>query len=1108
MKQLRKVEGVIVKWLLCMAIALIAMNLSSFTMQAHANDKDVLLFSGTGELTRDEVQTQAYKDENISKKIAKIEGYSSIGEGAFGGQKFEIVIIGDSVNDIYEEAFASIINCKYIVLPNSLRSIQGTTAFCGARCIVYSGYLDDPNNWGAPIRCDKIVDGFCLSSDGMLLSGYVGDSRSITIPSGVDSIDDGAFAKSYLQEIVIPAYVQILGDGLFEECWSLDCVKFEDISNLGLNVNPFMDTPNNVCFDIEKADDVSKIKSLYDLILSDTSCRVRVHPMYYDEVSKTCNVEKLPLPEPLPEKLFKYDADSNMFVLTVNDENRDVIAAYKDIRILANHKLIIDTDLVITGDLIVDSFGAITINKGCSISAFYVDLSNIVSVTLGDKDCLAGLEIDAEDVKLKHTGDPVFYEFDPKDIDNTEFMKENGLLVYKDGPDCGINMNSDGTCVSEDGETKYGDVYYEVYTNPDDDEPAYTGILEEDWASVDMDPAKFKAGSRIDFIVKAYNGKVLQTNGVRFPDNKTYISTREEEVKADIDEGCKCSYVLPEDPDRYLSVTVHFVDPDELLTDATFAWSYDERVQQYVFDNYVSHGEIEVVSAYNEGEPLFNSHKPDTSPYWSEPGENVTVSDEKGHKWFEKQGRFPIGTELIVRLIPDRGYQLTKFTISNIESSTTAVDGVNEYTFNLARPDYYHLCAVFTPVEDKVDILTSSGITAGSVTFDDTEVDNGTMVLNVSDATPDAEEKSAFETMADNKGYEVAKCLNLESEQRFYKGVENATREQCWIVEKSELDSPADITLEVSGLESEDVIVLHNHNGVYEEIPATYKNGQLSFSAQSFSDFAIATKKKKEVTPGGQENPGVKEDPVIKEDPVADEDPAEKKVKGVEQNVLADDGKVYEYVVTLTKGGKATIPELAKERADGKSFKIEYTDKKIAVMSSKGVINGKKDGCSILTITKGNEKHVIYVTVTSPKYANKTIYVNKGESIDSAFTGTKLLTVFTSKKESIAIVDEKGFVTGVNKGKTTVIATTEDGKKYKCNVQVCDQVITGKDTVKVGKSTKLKVKYGVKDTTWTSSDPSIATVDAKGKVTGVSAGDVVITAVNNGKTITKTISIK
>ena len=561
----------------------------------------------------------------------------------------------------------------------------------------------------------------------------------------------------------------------------------------------------------------------------------------------TAGVKAEALPEPLPESLFTYDAGSNMFVLTVTDENKDEIAAYNDIRIVTNHQLVVATDLVIPGDLVIDFFGAITINKGCTITAGTVSIGDIVNIKLGDKNCIDGLGLSASDLKIKHTGDPFFYNFPIDDIDDTEFMKENGKLVYKDGPDCGINMNSDGTCQNEEGSIKYGDVYYEVYTNQDDLVPAYSGTLTEEWASVDFAPDKFKIGSRIDFTVKAYNGKVMQSNGVRFPDNKTYISTPEEEAKANTSEGCKCSYILTEAPDRYLSITVHFVDPSEVLDAAEFSWSYDSRVQEVDIDKFTSHGTIEVVSATKDGASVINTHNPDNAPYWTEGTETIHMEEddpERGHhEWDEMQGKFEAGTKVVVRLVPDRGYQLTHFTISNIEKTTTPVDGVNEYTFNLVRPDYYNLCAVFTQVEDEVDSSGAAKVSGGNVSFAEGEVENGTVALNVSDATASLSEQRKFAQMAYDDGYKIDQTLSIGVEQRFYKATENATRDQCWVQPMNqELSAPANIELNVSGITSADIEILHNHNGKYEVIPAKYENGVVSFKTGSFSDFAIVTK--------------------------------------------------------------------------------------------------------------------------------------------------------------------------------------------------------------------------------------------------------------------------
>ena len=69
--------------------------------------------------------------------------------------------------------------------------------------------------------------------------------------------------------------------------------------------------------------------------------------------------------------------------------------------------------------------------------------------------------------------------------------------------------------------------------------------------------------------------------------------------------------------------------------------------------------------------------------------------------------------------------------------------------------------------------------------------------------------------------------------------------------------------------------------------------------------------------------------------------------------------------------------------------------------------------------------------------------------------------------------------------------------------------ISGSDTVEQFKSITLKTNAG-KDVTWTSSDPSVATIDASGKVVGVKAGRVTITATTvtaEGKVLTATYEL-
>lgn len=109
---------------------------------------------------------------------------------------------------------------------------------------------------------------------------------------------------------------------------------------------------------------------------------------------------------------------------------------------------------------------------------------------------------------------------------------------------------------------------------------------------------------------------------------------------------------------------------------------------------------------------------------------------------------------------------------------------------------------------------------------------------------------------------------------------------------------------------------------------------------------------------------------------------------------------------------------------------------------------------------------------------------------------------YTSSDPLVAKVDENGMITALRDGTATVTATLSDGQTVSRAVRVATTV---KQLSLSAESMKVKHGGGVKvlgvqvlpgDTTeplvWTSSDPSIATVDENGVVTGLSDGYVTV----------------
>ena len=112
-----------------------------------------------------------------------------------------------------------------------------------------------------------------------------------------------------------------------------------------------------------------------------------------------------------------------------------------------------------------------------------------------------------------------------------------------------------------------------------------------------------------------------------------------------------------------------------------------------------------------------------------------------------------------------------------------------------------------------------------------------------------------------------------------------------------------------------------------------------------------------------------------------------------------------------------------------------------------------------------------------------------------------------SSDATVATVDDNGKVTGVAAGEATITVTTEEGgKTATCKVSVLPsvkKVTVEPATLTLGKKKSYTLKATVEvsgsgtDTgvTWTSSDETIATVDATGTVTATDkVGTVTITA--------------
>lgn len=192
----------------------------------------------------------------------------------------------------------------------------------------------------------------------------------------------------------------------------------------------------------------------------------------------------------------------------------------------------------------------------------------------------------------------------------------------------------------------------------------------------------------------------------------------------------------------------------------------------------------------------------------------------------------------------------------------------------------------------------------------------------------------------------------------------------------------------------------------------------------------------------------------------------------------------------------------------------ESSDPSVAAVNESGLVTAVKAGSALITVKAGESRKTCTVTVKRPELSlNKTnITLYQGESAAlKVMTDPQAAVQFTSANAQIAAVDHNGLIKGIKAGKT-VITAAANGITAACAITVRGPELTikrSKETVYLGYPVTLSVKaYPTAKIAYQSSNKKVATVNAKGKVTGKKAGKAVITVTGNGMKKKCTVTIK
>lgn len=179
--------------------------------------------------------------------------------------------------------------------------------------------------------------------------------------------------------------------------------------------------------------------------------------------------------------------------------------------------------------------------------------------------------------------------------------------------------------------------------------------------------------------------------------------------------------------------------------------------------------------------------------------------------------------------------------------------------------------------------------------------------------------------------------------------------------------------------------------------------------------------------------------------------------------------------------------------------------------------NGLKNSCIIIVLTPAESIELNYTTITVKK--GTIFYLSAKVLPDSTYNKD---VTFTSGDDTIATVDPDGTVTTLKVGTVEILVTSDDNPEISavCTVIVTEAVggltLNSREiTIDVGEQYLLKATVKPSDAvntgvTFESADPSVATVDENGMITGVKGGVTVIfvTTVERGLKASCTVTVQ
>lgn len=243
------------------------------------------------------------------------------------------------------------------------------------------------------------------------------------------------------------------------------------------------------------------------------------------------------------------------------------------------------------------------------------------------------------------------------------------------------------------------------------------------------------------------------------------------------------------------------------------------------------------------------------------------------------------------------------------------------------------------------------------------------------------------------------------------------------------------------------------------------------------------------------------------------------KLPGIQTIISAISVSLDETAITLDYNeAKLLFATVSPEGTTDKSVTWSSSDESVATVSDKGLVRAVNTGSAVITVKTNDGGYTATCTVAVNKIAVTGVKLDKSSlTLTEGETATLTATVSPSNAtdksvawsstipECVSVKD--GVITALKRGYSLISATTADGG-HNANCSVTVEPAAGSVTGVTLNTTVIEVNVGETETltatvspddatnknvTWSSSDESIATVDANGVVTGKKNGSATIT---------------